>query len=117
MRCESALCKFSRSYDHSFATRIHTLHFTKQRAILGSSGMLGGVAQQWNIFNREGAILSPLFSRLTKSRYTQRGGPGEFNACCGWDASYRCRVGKSLSPHIGAIGAAPSLTAAPREMP
>ena len=36
---------------------------------------------------------------------------------CGRDASYRCWVGECLSPHLSAIGAAPSLTAAPRDKP
>ena len=40
---------------------------------------------------------------------SRRGGPGEFMRTVG--------VGKGLSPQHGAIGAAPPLTAAPREKP
>ena len=41
------------------------------------------------------------------------GGPGEFKRSYGWDASDRCWVGECLSPHLRAIGAAPSQPAAP----
>ena len=48
---------------------------------------------------------------------SRRGGPGEFMRTVGGMPAIAAGWEKSLSPQHGAIGAAPPLTAAPREKP